>query len=505
MLKSNGGKVVPYFKWGVKKGVGRTNKNVQFFESFTYEGIEYRLFDCAYFFVDGQCETSIGKLVRMYETSTGEKLVKVMWFFRPSDIRSFLGGYEPQWDELFLACGDEEGVYNINNVDAIIGKCNVLCDSEDQRNPRPSRNDLRNANYVFSRTFDTKRRIISKHFPDGIAGIGVEKLFNKIRDKQPLKPPYPSGAASTRSSPVKSLYSGSGSTKLGRNDNRDGKLISRPIPDRSDPLHVKKNPLYTESTSRDLKTKTRAVEKLHASGSSLDPHPSKKRKLKRNTPERDVFDDSAPQPREQRLVRNPPLVEKAPSQNIDKNSWYKKLPFEEELKAAMVKGRWLLIENLEPSFTSLEVEDLCRQAFNERVNAKMIPSSNLSSPHIGRALVIFGTTKAADYAMSRLTEGCLMLSDQRPLVGSRTVPKDIGECRSFTGHFSLVRKGWMSFEKRKAVATSHCAQSNHIVCHMALQWFGLQRKSELILKRLFKQQAKEINNIKSKKYQETRR
>lgn len=58
----------------------------------------------------------------------------------------------------------------------------------------------------------------------------VEKLFNKIRDKQPLKPPKPSGAATTRSSPVKSLYSGSGSTKLGRNDNRDGKLISRPIP-----------------------------------------------------------------------------------------------------------------------------------------------------------------------------------------------------------------------------------------------------------------------------------
>lgn len=88
------------------------------------------------------------------------------------------------------------------------------------------------------------------------------------------------------------------------------------LKDRSDPLHVKKNPLYTESTSRDLKTKTRAVEKFHASGSSVDPHPSKKRKLKLNTPERDDFDDSAPQQREQRLVRNPPLVEKAPSQNI---------------------------------------------------------------------------------------------------------------------------------------------------------------------------------------------
>lgn len=119
MLQSNGagGKEEdPYFKWGVKKGMGRTNKNVQFYESFTYDGIEYRLFDCAYFFVEGQCETSIGKLVRMFETSTGEKKVKVIWFFRPIEIRSFLGEYEPPWDELFLACGDGIGVSNINDV-----------------------------------------------------------------------------------------------------------------------------------------------------------------------------------------------------------------------------------------------------------------------------------------------------------------------------------------------------------------------------------------------------
>lgn len=114
--KGAGGEENPYFKWGAKRGVGRKNHNVRFYESFTFEGIEYRLFDCAYFFVYGQCETSIGKLVSMYETSTGEKKVKVIWFFRPSDIQRFLGEYEPQWDELFLACGDENGVSNINDV-----------------------------------------------------------------------------------------------------------------------------------------------------------------------------------------------------------------------------------------------------------------------------------------------------------------------------------------------------------------------------------------------------
>lgn len=65
MLQSNsaGGEDNPDFKWGAKRGVGRKDNKVRFYESFTLEGIEYRLFDCAYFYVHGQSETSIGKLV----------------------------------------------------------------------------------------------------------------------------------------------------------------------------------------------------------------------------------------------------------------------------------------------------------------------------------------------------------------------------------------------------------------------------------------------------------
>lgn len=122
MLQSKGAgeEEDPCFKWGAKREMGRKNHNVSFYESFTFEGIEYRLLDCAYFFVYGQCETSIGKLVSMYETSKGEKKVKVIWFFRPSDIRSFLGEYEPQWNELFLASGDGTGVSNINGVVSLL-------------------------------------------------------------------------------------------------------------------------------------------------------------------------------------------------------------------------------------------------------------------------------------------------------------------------------------------------------------------------------------------------
>ncbi|CAH2053615.1 unnamed protein product, partial [Thlaspi arvense] len=529
----------PDFKWGVEKAVGRTDSKVHFYESFTYDGIEYRLFDCVCFQVLGQCETSIGKLIRMYETPAGEKKVKVLWFFRPVEIRRFLRGYEPLFDELFLACGDDVGVYNINGVDAIIGKCNVVCVSDDPRNPRPAKSELRNAQYIFSRTFDTRRKIISQDFADAIAGIRVEKFFNKVRANQPVKRLNSNAATGSRPSPVKSFRPES--TRSGKNDNRDGKFTSRTSPtgltltfllqdlfrkDLADQGHVKKYPpVSTDITSRGLKTKTRAFGSRLASGSSLDPRLSKRRRV--NSPE---IDYSGPESGEKRSIKNPPLVDKGPSQNIGKHSWFKKLPFEEELKEAIRMNRVLLIENLEPSLTSLEVEDVCRKAFNERVDAEMIPATLASNPDNGKALVIFQTTRAADNALSRLTEGCLMLSDERPLVGSRNVPKEVRECERFTGHLRMLGKPQMTIEKasccnshfcfylnapssprkplshclRKAVATAHCAQPNHVVYEMAIEWLALQGKSELECKRLFEEQAKEMNILWSKDPKKTR-
>ncbi|CAF1934210.1 unnamed protein product [Brassica napus] len=539
--KSNrGGEEHPDFKWGDKKAVGRTDKSVSFYESFTFEDVEYRLFDCAYFQIHGQCETSIGKLIRMYETSSGEKKVKVLWFFRPMDIRSYLRDYVPQWDELFLACGDDPGVYNINDVDTILGKCSVVCLSDDRRNPLPTRRELRNARYVFSRTFDTKRKIISEDFADAIAGIRVEKFFNQRIDKDPLKRPYSS------SDPVKYFRSES---RLEKNYDRDGKLTCRTSPVKkevlADRVHVKKYPpVNTDITSRGLKTKTTPLGSPLVSGSSGDHKPSKRRKLVLNTPDSDCCpepgekkvtknpplvdkapsqtsvsaditsrglktkttplgsplgsvssgdhkpsktrnlvlntpdSDYFPEPGEKKLTKNPPLVDKAPSQTIGRSSWYKKLNFEEELKRAIETERLVLFENLEPSYTSMEVENLCRQALKERVDAKMIPASLVSNPHIGRALVIFYTKKAADNAISRLTRECLMLDDQRPLVGSRDFPKEVRECGSFTGHQRLVDRALMSISKRKAVSTAHCTQPNHIVHELAVEWKALHAKSE---------------------------
>ncbi|KAF7839782.1 protein ANTI-SILENCING 1-like isoform X1 [Senna tora] len=66
------------FKWGNKRGDGVKNKDVVFYESFTYKGVEYFLYDCVYFYQEGDFKTSIGKLVRIFETPTHEKKVKVV-------------------------------------------------------------------------------------------------------------------------------------------------------------------------------------------------------------------------------------------------------------------------------------------------------------------------------------------------------------------------------------------------------------------------------------------
>lgn len=115
-LRKENGSETRTFKWGNEVGVGRSSTDVHFYESFTYDGVEYCLNDCACFNRDGGTETDVGKPVKIYETATHEKRVKVVWFFRPMDIRNFLGDYAPKWNELFLASGEGKGLFNFNRV-----------------------------------------------------------------------------------------------------------------------------------------------------------------------------------------------------------------------------------------------------------------------------------------------------------------------------------------------------------------------------------------------------
>ncbi|KAF5195884.1 Bromo-adjacent-like (BAH) domain protein, partial [Thalictrum thalictroides] len=104
----------PEFTWGIKRGMGGKKKEVQFYESFTYDGIEYFLYDNVYLFNDREPEPYIGKLVKIWEQPQQIRKVKVIWFFRPVEILNWVGDDSAVENELFLASGDGVGLANIN-------------------------------------------------------------------------------------------------------------------------------------------------------------------------------------------------------------------------------------------------------------------------------------------------------------------------------------------------------------------------------------------------------
>ncbi|XP_068345147.1 protein ANTI-SILENCING 1-like isoform X2 [Pyrus communis] len=172
------------FTWGKKKGKGGKNKDVQFYESFTFDGEEYTLYDCVYLYKEDEPEPEIGKLIKIWETGEKAKKVKVLWFFRPCEISNFLGGEEVLENELFLASGDGVGLANLNPLEAIAGKCNVLCISKDKENPQPSDEELQMAEFVFRRTFDVGLQKITDKIEGAIAGIDGEVKRGKVHAQE---------------------------------------------------------------------------------------------------------------------------------------------------------------------------------------------------------------------------------------------------------------------------------------------------------------------------------
>ncbi|KAL9405741.1 hypothetical protein Peur_002713 [Populus x canadensis] len=289
-LKKENGLENQIFKWGTKRGVGRLNKEIQFYESFTYDGVKYCLHDCVCFYREGDSGTNIGKLVQIFETAAHERMVRAVWFFCPKDIRNFLGDYKPNWNELFLASGKGKGLSNVNLVvnqtlnhyqfvfsselvscanESIVGKCNVVCASNDQRNPQASEQQLEMADYIFYRSFDVGTCRISESFADQIYGFKVELYFNKRRNQM-------LGNPGTLEPKVKELTGKSiVLEKMNRHAVKDGKYgRSRPV--------VKESKTHTN-----MDDKQHFSNKPYKSKFSEDPwppnasctHPYKKRKL----------------------------------------------------------------------------------------------------------------------------------------------------------------------------------------------------------------------------------
>ncbi|KAG8375553.1 hypothetical protein BUALT_Bualt10G0112000 [Buddleja alternifolia] len=171
------------FEWVNKSG------DSGFYESFTYDGLDYSLYDCVYMYKTGEPMPYIGKLVGIWENADKSKLINVQWFFRPEEISYYLRDAEVLKNELFFASGAGVGLTNINYLEAIAGKCNVVCISTDSRNPQPSVKELVMADYVFDRTFDVGSYTISDQFGDFVGGLRAEFVFNKKGSDKTLNSP----------------------------------------------------------------------------------------------------------------------------------------------------------------------------------------------------------------------------------------------------------------------------------------------------------------------------
>ncbi|WMV52976.1 hypothetical protein MTR67_046361 [Solanum verrucosum] len=107
------------FVWGRKRGIGGKRKEVQFYESFTYDGVEYALYDCVYMHKEGELPY-IGKIIKIWENPDKSRKIKIHWFFRSTEILYHLKDVKVAENEVFLASGEGTGLANVNPLVSVI-------------------------------------------------------------------------------------------------------------------------------------------------------------------------------------------------------------------------------------------------------------------------------------------------------------------------------------------------------------------------------------------------
>ncbi|KAI7750054.1 hypothetical protein M8C21_005023 [Ambrosia artemisiifolia] len=73
--------------------------------------------------------------------------------------------------------------------EAIAGPCNVVCVSKDSRNPQPSDEELKAADFVFYRTFDVQSCTILDKMDDNVGGLEIEYVFNRKKGEKSIPSP----------------------------------------------------------------------------------------------------------------------------------------------------------------------------------------------------------------------------------------------------------------------------------------------------------------------------
>ncbi|XP_019161532.1 PREDICTED: protein ANTI-SILENCING 1 isoform X3 [Ipomoea nil] len=675
------------FTWGKKRGTGGKRKEVQFYESFTYDGVEYVLYDCVYMHTESGVEPYVGKLIKIWGNGEKSKKVKVQWFFRPSEIMYHLKDEKFMENEIFLASGEGIGLSNVNPLEAIAGKCNVLCISTDSRNRKPSEDDLKNADFVFYRVFDVGRCTLDM-IGNEVGGLEVKFVFNRnesemasdvvklpsdqkedkcanvmvnrLKSSSDLKIGTGDGNSSgivlkkngrevthgdqnvlsselgsltkTKSIAVEPIEDNKVTTKalkdpcgLGKDVKSAKDLVDRPskkakidisakISEDKNKSNVQKpnawngenedkvlpkavNSSASKSSARldndsnskisgaddrkslvksappaavTTQTKAGHVKHSHEMGKGdksekesivVEERISKKAKFdifgkvsedgKSNVQKRSIkhgehatkaslnatnsfkeraialksslgLDEglskakSSGKPNKLSNSNAMSLGDASTNENqefegksfeatprhvVESVSWFKEPSWEERMQTANDEGSLVLLQNLDPGFTSAEVQDIIWHALKEKCSAKMFQRTASSSSNSGQALAIFRTREVAERVIKRLKNRCLMVSNERPLVADIVaLPKSQrSSASSFVGHIFIERvRHQMQREMREAVSTSHCSQPNTIEYEMAMEWRLLQSRSDFWWRRLYKQQNGDWRRIATK-------
>ncbi|KAG2334303.1 protein ANTI-SILENCING 1 [Brassica napus] len=635
------------FKWGKKRIVGGKKKDVQFYESFTFDGDEYSLYDSV---LVGDAnepdshELFVAKIIKIWEHTNkrakNPRQVKLLWFFRPSEIspRLLEGVQDVLAKELFLASGEGPGLANVNPLEAICGKCSVVCISKDKRNPQPTDEEIESADFVFRRVFDVGSSRVLDTIDDKIAGVDVMFLFNRAGSKQEatnvqkvqedinVNPdslklnslPACVSVPETEDNSIESsdLRESSYSREEGKEKGHSKLAEERSNKDSSvqeSTVHLKDHDVCEASGSRGNhcdgnKAQEREVTKqftklkslpaeerysntcedsdsrvnhsssekpqandvknplakqksmLAAAGeryskesSGFDDRPQKKRKLdgsdgKGDTGSfkrpRDISSDgkrgseafkrpkdketgdevppekpslvkekrdlgvSVSEGRDAKTAKKPSfdgrllkraeeladdyergyqVIEVKQKPDAVNSKWFRPLPWEESMREAEKEERLVLLQNLDPTYTSDEVQNIVYSALNEQSTARMIERTSVTISHTGEALVIFNSRQSAERAIKRLDKGCLLLSSGRPLVAVFAKINPPGKLSSFYGHTKL-QKTQMRREARDAVSTSRGSQPNTLEYAMAMEWCLHRARSDHAFQMAIKRQ-----------------
>ncbi|CAL4948791.1 unnamed protein product [Urochloa decumbens] len=535
----NGNSEEIQFSWGKPKAKGGSKMDTQFYVSFTLDNVKYSLYDCVYLFKDGDPEPYIGKIVKIWEQNQAKK-VKILWFFLPNEIQKYLRGHVME-KEIFLASGNGIGLADINPLEAIAGKCTVICISKDKRNRQPSPQEQAMADYIFYRFFDVNNCTVSDQLPDKIAGLEVNVLLNPKNElviSSPnaanvlLNPNVDEGLAATvpssRSAVKEEDESTDAAVPLSQPavKEEDAKLLPT-VPPVQSVVKEDQKPVAVIPLSKSMvkKEDKKSITAIPPSRSAVEED---EKPVATTPPARSAAVENIPkhrQPQNAHAGERPPkrlklsqeaavkgttpaITEKTekrplelPSRQADRSKWFK-TSWDDNLRIADEQGRVVYIQNLDIQFAAADIEELVREALQLSCTARPINHPTYDDPNHGKAYAIFKNKSAADLAISKINSGLVV--GGRPLYCSKgllKVPKSSG---TLVGHLSVynIKLGQKQREEqKKAVSTSHCSQPNTIEYDLALDWMLLREKQERkfeILHKRHKDDRKGFANIGGK-------